>query len=168
MWGARAQPCTGTSHKINRDSGLRERDYIYLHAVSRQVISQEIAELEAAHQGDTTNPTPLSTASTAVLGVSHEPRVPTGHLRAEIMSNSCDPQAWEHGGDEETADVARESKGAAPRRDGLRHGARRAFGRWGQPAAPRPALPVVEFLEIMAKNEFRLQRETGDQGGKTQ
>jgi hypothetical protein len=26
----------------------------------------------------------------------------------------------------------------------------------------------VEFLKIMAKNGFRLQRETGDQGGKTQ
>jgi hypothetical protein len=31
--------------KINRDSGLRER--AYLHAVSRRVIFQEIAELEA-------------------------------------------------------------------------------------------------------------------------
>lgn len=41
------------------------------------------------------------------------PRVPMGHLRKEIMSNSCDPQAWEHGGDEETADVARE-KGPPP------------------------------------------------------
>jgi hypothetical protein len=35
-------------------------------------------------------------------------------------------------------------------------------------AAPRPASPMVEFLEVMAKNGFRLQRETGDQGGKTQ
>ena len=58
------------AHKINRDSGLRER--AYLHAVSRRVISQEIAELEAAHQGDTINP-PLATVSAAVLGVSHEP-----------------------------------------------------------------------------------------------
>ena len=90
-----------------------------------------------------------------------------GHLRTEIMSNSCDPQAWEHGGDEETADVARR-KGAAPRRDGLRRGVRRGFGRWGQPAAPRPASPMVEFLKIMAKYGFRLQRGTGDQGGKTQ
>jgi len=90
-----------------------------------------------------------------------------GHLRTEIMSNSCDPQAWEHGGDEETADVARR-KGAAPRRDGLRRGVRRDFGRWGQPAAPRPASPMVEFLKIMAKYGFRLQRGTGDQGGKTQ
>ena len=95
------------------------------------------------------------------------PRVPMGHLRTEIMSNSCDPQAWEHGGDEETADVARR-KGAAPRRDGLRRGVRRDFGRWGQPAAPRPASPMVEFLKIMAKYGFRLQRGTGDQGGKTQ
>ena len=95
------------------------------------------------------------------------PRVPMGHLRTEIMSNSCDPQAWEHGGDEETADVARR-KGAAPRRDGLRRGVRRDFGRWGQPAAPRPASPMVEFLKTMAKYGFRLQRGTGDQGGKTQ
>lgn len=95
------------------------------------------------------------------------PRVPMGHLRTEIMSNSCDPQAWEHGGDEETADVARR-KGTAPRRDGLRRGVRRDFGRWGQPAAPRPASPMVEFLKIMAKYGFRLQRGTGDQGGKTQ
>ena len=73
----------------------------------------------------------------------------------------------EHGGDEETADVARR-KGAAPRRDGLRRGVRRDFGRWGQPAAPRPASPMVEFLKIMAKYGFRLQRGTGDQGGKTQ
>jgi hypothetical protein len=27
---------------------------------------------------------------------------------------------------------------------------------------------MVGFLKIMAKNEFRLQRGTGDQGGKTQ
>jgi hypothetical protein len=92
-----------------------------------------------------------------------------GHLRTEIMSNSCDPQACrvEHGEDEETADVARR-KGTAPRRDGLRRGVRRDFGRWGQPAAPRPASPMVEFLKIMAKYGFRLQRGTGDQGGKTQ
>jgi hypothetical protein len=30
------------------------------HAASRQVISQEIAELEAAHQRDAINPPPLS------------------------------------------------------------------------------------------------------------
>ena len=95
------------------------------------------------------------------------PRVPMGHLRTEIMSNSCDPPCVEHGGDEETADFARR-KGTAPRRDGLRRGVRRDFGRWGQPAAPRPASPMVEFLKIMAKYGFRLQRGTGDQGGKTQ
>jgi hypothetical protein len=38
----------------DRGGGLRER--AYFHAVSRQVISQEIAELEAAHQRDTINP----------------------------------------------------------------------------------------------------------------
>jgi hypothetical protein len=73
----------------------------------------------------------------------------------------------EHGGGEEMADVAYE-KGPPP-------GAmasdmefeRRGFGRrWGQPAAPRPASPVVEFLKAMAKNGFRLQGGTGDQGGK--
>jgi hypothetical protein len=89
-----------------------------------------------------------------------------GHLRTEIMSNSCDPPCVEHGGDEETADVARQ-KGTAPRRDGLRRGVRRDFGRWGQPAAPRPASPMAEFLKTMAKYGFRLQRGTGDHGGNT-
>jgi hypothetical protein len=58
------------AHKINRDSGLRER--AYLHAASRQVISQEIAELEAARTSGRCHQ-PAAAVSAAVLGVPHEP-----------------------------------------------------------------------------------------------
>ena len=96
------------------------------------------------------------------------PRVPMGHLRTEIMSNSCDPQHVLSTAEMRRRRTLRGEKGPPPRRDGLRRGVRRGFGRWGQPAAPRPASPMVEFLKIMAKYGFRLQRGTGDQGGKTQ
>jgi hypothetical protein len=71
--GAGAWPCThepAHAHKINRDSGLRER--AYLHAASRQVISQEIAELEAARTSGRCHQ-PAAAVSAAVLGVPHEP-----------------------------------------------------------------------------------------------
>jgi hypothetical protein len=48
------------------------------------------------------------------------PRVPMGHLRTEIMSNSCDPQAWEHGGDEETSAPRLQSTSRLTRRRTLR------------------------------------------------
>jgi hypothetical protein len=153
------------AHKVNRDSGLREAR-AYLHAASRQVISQEIAELEAAHQGDAINHQPAADVSAAVLG----PPMRTPECRwGTFVRRSCRTAVThrpvEHGGDEETADVAR-GKGPPPGALAPAIGVRRDFGRWGKSAAPRPASPMVGFLKIMAENEFRLQRGTGDQGGK--
>jgi hypothetical protein len=77
------------------------------------------------------------------------------------------PRPVEHGGDEETADVARE-KGPPP---GAMLASDMEFdvslvdgGK--QPAAPRPASPMVEFLKTMAKKSFACREELAIKGVK--